>query len=148
MDIKNLVHVEGKIVTITTLDVGDVYVRLDVESGYNESRLRYGVVSNILANGEEVVIIAVERGKARYSNTLEVVTKVFKTGEDLQLFAADMTSFAVELESMTEAVSQQRKAAEAELARVSELELAIEDLHGLRHSIERDNPSTHHLTVQ
>ena len=148
MDIKNLVQVEGKIITITSLDVGDVYVRLDVESGFNETRLRYGVVSNILANGEEIVIIAVERGKARYSNTLEVVTKVFKTGEDLQLFAADMTSFAVELESMTEAVAQQRKAAEAELARVSELELAIEDLHGLRHSIERDNPSTAHLTVQ
>ena len=140
MDIKNLVQVEGKVVTITTLDVGDVYVRLESSGNdFDSSRLRYGVVTNILANGEEIVIIAVERGKARYGSDVEVLTKTFKTGEDLQLFAADMTSFKNELRAIEDAVAIKRRVAEADIARVVELESQIEEMHGLVHSIERDD---------
>lgn len=136
MDIKNLVKVEGKILTITTLAVGDVYIRLDTQGSQDDTRLRYGVVTNILANGEEMVLVAIERGKSRYGSDIEVSTKTFKTGEDLQLFAADGTSFLAEVNQLTDAAESKVRAAERELVKAQAMLTDVESMRALEPSLD------------
>ena len=115
MQTQNFVKANATIITITTLEVGNVYVRLEEDSTYNESQLKYGVVTQVMHNGEDAIITAIERSKSQYGNTIEVNIKVFKTADNLKLFHADPVTFRTEMDKLTAAFDRQVTAARKEL---------------------------------
>ena len=121
MKTETLVKASATIVTITNLEVGNVYIRMDEDASYNESQLKYGVVTDILHNGENAAIVAIERSKERYGDGISVATKVFKTEDELQLYHVSVEAFEAHVADLEGAV--QRQVREAEKALESKLDL-------------------------
>ena len=81
---KNLVKASARIITITELSEGDVYQRLE-----GNSDLRYGVVTQVLHNGEDAVIQALEVTEGMYYSGPTAELKTFGTDSDVKIFPAD-----------------------------------------------------------
>lgn len=92
---QNFVQASARVVTITELAEGDVYQRL-IESPHSNDQLRFGLVTSVLNNGQDVVIQAMEI-KEDYSGIKpEIVT--FGTNKEVSIFPADRNALAVHLE--------------------------------------------------
>jgi hypothetical protein len=125
MQTKTLIKDSAEVVRIVTLEPGDVYKRL-VKAAYAESfTIRIGIVQDVLSNGEQSAITALEFKPSYASVTPEIV--VFSGDEDVALFVAtpaevDVFFAEVEAESQRQ-VSAARKA----LAHAEDVERAVAD---------------------
>jgi len=88
MRTSTLVQATADVVTVLNLRTGDVYKRLEEnKSGYGEAyTLQFGVVQDVMHNGEDAVITALEF-TVSYSG-VEPKLKTFGTNADLKLFSA------------------------------------------------------------
>lgn len=125
MKINQLVQTNADIVTITTVKRGDVYKRLD-EPSYGGPKLLFGVVTDVLANGETSVITALEV-TASY-DTVEVIEKVFAGGGEVQLYPAQPEEFTEHRARMIEASERSVATKRRELDRAQELYARVRDL--------------------
>ena len=143
MKTEQLVRAEATVVTILNLKKGDIYLRIDnKESSTGEEALKYGVVSDILHNGEDSVIIAIERYKAKWSDAINVERKVFQTNESLKLFHADKESFQLFVKSLEETQQRNVDAADRALAKALDLRKEIQKLRTLTLSEPETSVST------
>lgn len=101
---KNLVKASAQIITITELSAGDVYQRLE-----GSSDLRYGIVTQVLHNGEDAVIQALEIKTTYYS--VEPELKTFGTDTDVKIFPAEPLNVRLHLDEV--AAANDRKLADA-----------------------------------
>lgn len=106
---KNLVKASAQIITITELSEGDVYQRLE-----GSSDLRYGLVTQVLHNGEDAVIQALEIKTSYYGVEPEV--KTFGTDADVKIFPADPLNVKLHLDQVAQ--TNDRKLADARKALV------------------------------
>lgn len=113
MKTRTLVDQSIEIVRVTSLKPGDVYKRLEI-SQYNGDKMVFGVVEDVVTNGEQVAITTIE-AELKYGSAVPVM-KVFKADSDLHLFPASVKE--VELHFI-----EVRKAA-AEVVRTKTQELA------------------------
>lgn len=89
MRTSTLVNATAEVVTITTLQTGDVYKRLEVNAyntGDGKYQLLFGIVQDVLHNGTDAVISALEFTTS-YTG-VEPKLRTFGTDADLKLFAA------------------------------------------------------------
>ena len=126
MDAKNFIQASARVVTITELQVGDVYSRIEpAENSYSESQLKTGVVMQVMNNGEMSVFTAIEHSKERYSSGYSTEQKVFKSGDNLQLFSCPKELFVDHvtnlIRSQEQVVKQAEKALEGERRKLTQL---------------------------
>jgi hypothetical protein len=103
------VKASAQIITITELSEGDVYQRLD-----GSSDLRYGLVTQVLNNGEDAVIQALEVKSDYFGPKPEV--KTFGTDADVKIFPADPLLVKIHLDEVHAA--NEKKLADAKKALV------------------------------
>ena len=84
MDTRQLIEASAEIITITRLQAGDVYKRIE-EGGYG-SPLRFGIVQSVMNNGAESAFTALEFTPNYGSVNAEI--KVFSAGKPIAIFAA------------------------------------------------------------
>lgn len=92
MKTQNLVRPPAEIVTILTLVKGDVYKRLEPKTTYTAEKVVFGVVTDVLHNGEAAAITAIEFEES-YSDVTPAL-KVFGTDTDMIVFPAAVEEFA------------------------------------------------------
>src|SRR6478736_928330 len=128
---------ESVAIDVADLNVGDVYCRIhgDYNSTYAEVMLRYGLVTNILVEGDTRLVVVLERGKEQYSNEMVVESRVFKPGQDVHLFEAENSAFHPLMHQLAESIVAKRKSVEADLNKVIELEFQLEEIHRLHHAM-------------
>lgn len=85
--IKTLVSSSADIIQIVSLKTQDTYKRLYKQYGSSDPELRYGVVTDVLHNGENAAITVLEFSKA-YDGSVNLESKVFSTDQTLELFPA------------------------------------------------------------
>lgn len=112
MRTSTLVQATADVVTVVNLRRGDVYKRLE-ESTYAAATLQFGVVTDVMHNGSDAAIVALEFPQD-WSGRPEPKIKTFGTGTDLKLFAAQpeevQAHFAEVLEGSRKAVDTARDA--------------------------------------
>lgn len=86
MKVEVLVKDSAQVVRIIQLSPGDVYKRLVKQSYETTYSIRLGVVQDVVSNGEQAAITALEFDYAYSSATPKI--EVFGDDSDLQLFAA------------------------------------------------------------
>ena len=89
MRTSTLVNATAEVVTITTLQAGDVYKRLQVNeyaAGDGKYAMLFGIVQDVMHNGSDAVISALEFTTS-YTG-VEPKLRTFGTDADLKLFAA------------------------------------------------------------
>lgn len=126
MDAKNFIQASARVVTITELQVGDVYSRIEpAENSYSESQLKTGVVMQVMNNGEMSVFTAIEHSKERYGSGYSTEQKLFKSGDNLQLFSCPKEMFVDHItnliRSQEQAVEKAERDLEAERRRLTQL---------------------------
>lgn len=115
MNTATLVQATANIVTVVSLKQGDVYKRL-VENTYGEKyTVQIGVVRDVMHNGEDAVITALEF--AQTYGSVEPKLQTFGTGTDLKLFTADPEEVRAHFAEVIEHAQRLVRTAEDELAK-------------------------------
>jgi hypothetical protein len=124
MNTATLVQATADIITVVSLKTGDVYKRL-VENTYGEKyTVQIGVVRDVMHNGEDAVITALEFTQTY--GTAEAKLQTFGTGTDLRLFAADPEEVRAHFADVIEKAQRNLRTAEEDVARKRELLATIE----------------------
>ena len=120
MQVKSFIQPEASIARVTTLRPGDVYRRLqtsDYVGGTDE--IRFGVVTDVVANGETSAIVALE-----YRNeygSIKVEHKTFSGTRDVAIFPATPTEFAEHIDQLQRFLEGDIATKERELAKQKDL---------------------------
>lgn len=85
METRQVIQASANIIRITNLSKGDVYKRIE-ESSYSEPGVKYGIVMDLLNDGNECFIEVLEYTKS-YS-TVSCSIKVFSGKKDVAIFPA------------------------------------------------------------
>lgn len=129
MQTVNLVQASATITTITELKVGDIYKRLE-ESSYSGAKLKMGVVTGTLNNGEDSVITSLEYD-IDYSDGVKTEVKVFGTNAELKIFPAaaeEVTQQITALEESTESAVRRAETALEKVKQSAEIVAGLRDL--------------------
>ena len=121
-----LVQATADVVTVVSLKTGDVYKRLEKNTYGEQYVVKFGVVQDVMHNGEDAVITSLEF-TASYSG-VEPAFKVFGTDSDLKLFAAQPEEIRSHFEEITEATRKAVLKAEDELTKQRELAGRVHEL--------------------
>ncbi|QGJ94949.1 hypothetical protein SEA_REDWATTLEHOG_90 [Gordonia phage RedWattleHog] len=124
METRTLIEPSAQVITITTLKPGDTYKRL-VKNYSDTYDLRIGVVTDVLNNGSEAVLTALEFSGS-YS-TAEAELKVFGGDKDLALFATTPEEVGVYLDDVNERAHQMAESKRRELEKAEAVVRAVED---------------------
>lgn len=139
METRTLVQSAANVVQVTSLAKGDVYKRLET-STYSAAKLMFGTVTDVLNNGDDATIVALEYDST-YSS-VDVNTKVFATDADLKLFPADPREYEDHLEKLLQSARKASESAYAAYVKAEDIVGRVEALRGL----ELTTPAT--LTIE
>lgn len=138
-----------QVASVDSLAAGDIYKRLE-KSYSNEYSFHYGKVLDVVNNGDEVAITAVEF-TAKYGSASRKI-KVFGAENKLELFPVTAQEFGVHLEEAVEAAGEAVKAANEALVRAKnvsnelhllagEFKRALADIEEHERSVDLETPS-------
>lgn len=126
MQTTTLVQATAQIVTITSLKAGDVYKRLQENSYGEKYTMLFGVVQDVMHNGEDAVISAIEF-ESDYSGT-EAKLKTFGTSADLKLFATTPDEVRVHFASLEENANRAVETAARELSKKQDILYRVQNI--------------------
>lgn len=119
METSTLIQASADVVRIVTLRTGDVYKRLLHKTPYGrdleEPTLRFGVVTDVINNGSDAAITALEFDTG-YSGVAPEI-KVFRGGSDVAPFAATPAEVTAALSEVAKFAQRAVEDAERELAK-------------------------------
>lgn len=105
MQTDTLIKASAEITTIVELKPFDVYKR--IESDYTgATKLQFGIVTDVMHNGAEGAITALEFPDATYNTVPTPKLVVFATGKEAALFAATPDEVETHLTSVREAAQR------------------------------------------
>lgn len=125
MNTANFITASAVITRVTELKKGDVYKRLE-DSTYSTDKLKYGIVIDVLYNGEDAVVQTMEFNSS-YSS-LETTFEIFSNEKDLKIFPATQEDLKQHLANCVEQLSakvetkkEEATKAEADLAKAKDI---------------------------
>ena len=111
MQTETIIRASAQIMRITELHAGDVYKRL--ETSGMESNLVFGIVTDVMSNGEDAAVVATEISKSYYGPTVREL-KIFTTLSNVAIFPATPEEIAQRFAEYREEMG--KKVAEAQKA--------------------------------
>lgn len=131
MKASTLVQASATIVTVVNLKEGDVYKRM--EKMYDKTfELKFGVVTSVMSNGEDVGVTAIEFDGAKYSN-LTASIKVFGSNSEVSIFAAEPDEVSIHFDKLIEFGIADLNAKRAEITKTEEI---LDQIYKVKHSAE------------
>lgn len=131
METSQIVRNSAEVLTITKLSPGDVYKRIEATS-YDTS-LRFGVVQDVMNNGEDSAVTAIEYA-ANY-NSVSTTLKVFDGSQPAAIYPATPDEIAAHFDELEKAAVTAVEAAEATMekaqAQMRQVLTLRDQLHGL-----------------
>lgn len=114
METKTLIQASAQIMTLVNIKKGDIYKRFQASTySGGDDKLFYGTVLDVMHNGEEAVISAVEFD-GDYSGT-SITHKVFGGNRELQLFPATVEEMQFGLQHVIESGERAVESARVDL---------------------------------
>jgi hypothetical protein len=87
MQVKSMIATDAQVVRITNVASGDIYKRMHKPS-YGEPSLVFGYITDVLNDGENAVIVAVEFTPGSWGSSTEPVVRTFANDTDVAIFPA------------------------------------------------------------
>ena len=94
MQTKQIVQASANVIRITNIQKGNLYKRFDESGDYTY----YGIVTDVLNDGNNTIIMATEYRKSWSNMTVE--NKVIRGDKDFMMFPATIDEFQVEFQSV------------------------------------------------
>jgi hypothetical protein len=108
MKISTVIRPSAEVIQINEVTVGAVYKRLDTPS-FGEPRLVFGVVTDIMHNGESAALVAIEFIPPAYSGSMEPTLRTFQGDAEVAIYPAQPEEFSL---AMQQAIEKQERAIE------------------------------------
>lgn len=108
MQTTQLVQASAEVVTITSFKRGDVYKRVDSDA-YSEPKLRFGVVTDVMNNGTDAAIAALEYHLS-YTG-VSIVEKVYDGSKPAALYPAQPEEVRTHVDELRKAADTKVEAA-------------------------------------
>lgn len=108
MHVSQIIKPSALSIRVTEVTEGSVYKRLDKPS-YGDERMVFGVVTDVLHDGENAAIVAIEFSQGWSGGDITPRIKTFSKDTEVLLFPATPDEFAI---GMAEALAQQRTTVE------------------------------------
>jgi hypothetical protein len=125
VEITTLIEASAEVSRIVTLRPGDVYKRLPDANDYNaKNQMRFGVIQDVLNNGSDTAITAIEFS-VNY-NDVRPEIKTFRGASDLAVWPATPAEVTAHLGEVEEAARNMVLAAERDLATKRGVYVAIQ----------------------
>lgn len=113
MQTKNLIQASANVIKITSLVKGDV-IKMVEESSYSTPEIYYGVVLDLLNDGDKT-FIQIMRYKKGYAS-IDTDIKTYNGSKDLSIFPATVKEIEEELQSAINQIETSIKEEEKKLA--------------------------------
>lgn len=121
------VQTSANVVRVTELKPNDVYKRL--VKGYGDDyKMHIGVVTDVLNNGDDTAITAIEFEPERYSGGKPVESKVFGATNDLALFSTTPEEVALFLDRVRERLDAETRTKQQELEALHTARVSLENI--------------------
>jgi len=117
MQTKQIVQASANVIRITNIQKGNIYKRFDESGDYTY----YGIVTEVLNDGNNAIISATEYRKS-YSS-MNVENKVIRGDKEYVIFPATLDDFQIEFQSV---IDSKEKEIENSRKSISEAEKTIE----------------------
>jgi hypothetical protein len=124
MQTQQIIRTSAEVLTITRLSPGNVYKRVD-ESGYAGAALKFGVVQDVMNNGEDAAVTALEY-EADYNAGAKATLRVWTGSQPVAIFPATPEEVTAHLESLRESAEQAVRNAEQDLAKKRDALAAVQ----------------------
>lgn len=105
MQVNTLIKPSAQIIRIAEVSKGDVYKRMHTPS-YGTQGIVYGVVMDVLHNGEEAILTGLEFSPVEYGNDIAPTVRTFKGDTEVSLFPATVEEYR---HALTEAIKVQQR---------------------------------------
>tara|TARA_R100001086_G_C11678628_1_gene215031 strand:- start:30 stop:494 length:465 start_codon:yes stop_codon:yes gene_type:complete len=112
MQTKNLIQASANVLKITSLSIGDVVKQVD--DSYSSSDIYYGVVTDLMNDGEKT-FVQITRYKQGYGK-IDADVKIYKGGVDLNIFPATIKEVKTHLDEAIKTISEKIEKEERDLA--------------------------------
>lgn len=109
MQINSVIRPSAQIIRVAEVSAGDVYKRLHTPT-YGTQSIVYGVVMDVLHNGDEAVLIGLEFTPVEYAVDIAPVVRTFKSADEVALFPATVEEYRI---ALTEAIKVQQRSVDA-----------------------------------
>jgi hypothetical protein len=125
MQVQQIIQASADVLTITRLSPGDVYKRV-VDSGYgdNTAVLRFGVVQDVMNNGSDAAVTALEYVSS-YGGVAAAELKVFTGSKPVAIFPATPEEVASHMTDLTTAADKALTAAEDAVTKARDTRAAV-----------------------
>lgn len=117
MQTKQIVQASANVIRITNIQKGNLYKRFDESGDYTY----YGIVTDVLNDGNNTIITATEYRKSWSSMSVE--NKVIRGDKDFIMFPATIEEFKVEFQSV---INSKKKDIEDYQLKIQEAERLID----------------------
>ena len=117
METQHIVRGGAEAVTITRLVVGDVYKRVEESSYGSGATLRYGVVTDVMDNGPDAAVVALEFRPAEFGSGVVVETKIITGNQPFAIFPATPDEVRDHMQSVMDAAQAAERTAEEAYAK-------------------------------
>jgi hypothetical protein len=104
MQVKQMVSTDAQVVRITNVASGDIYKRMHKPS-YGEPSLVFGYITDVLNDGENAVLVAVEFTPGAWGSSTEPTVRTFSNDTDVAIFPATEDEWRT---GLGEAMNRQR----------------------------------------
>lgn len=126
MQTQQIVRGAAEVLTITRLAVNDVYKRV-VETSYSgEPHLRFGVVTDVMDNGPDAAVVALEFRPAEYGGTVILDTKIITGTQALAIYPATPDEVRQHMSTTLEAARGAEKTAREAWEKAAALTARVE----------------------
>lgn len=134
MQVHQIIKNSADVLTITRLSPGDVYKRVVDGSAYGDATIRFGVVQDVMNNGEDSAVTALEYVSS-YDGSASAELKVFTGSKPVAIFPATPGEVESHLDALTTGADRALAKAEDALTKAQEVRLAVYGLARSVHSL-------------
>lgn len=128
MQVQQIIKASADVLTITRLSAGDVYKRVDT-TGYNgEPVLRFGVVQDVMNNGEDAAVTALEYERD-YTEGVKATLRVFTGAKPAAIYPATPDEVRAHLDDLEAGAERNLREAREKVRKAEE---ALDAVHQIR----------------
>ena len=120
MQTETIIRASAQVARITELHVGDVYKRLETPSYGGETNVVFGIVTDVVSNGEDAALMATEISKQGYGMPTVKELKVFSSLSNVALFPASPEEIAQRFADYRDEFSKKIREAQTTLDKARE----------------------------
>lgn len=129
MQVQQIVRASADVLTITRLAPGNVYKRVDDTSYTGTPVIKFGVVQDVMNNGEDSAVSALEF-TADYSDGVKVAPMVFTGSKPAAIFPAQPEELAVHFDELERSANAALERAQAALDKATGAVAAVVRVRG------------------